>query len=201
MTKQDIHYPAEFTNRLEILWGDGFLSPGGPKEVKEILKGIDLDGKSILDIGCGTGGVEIVLVKDLGADQVTGIDIEPQLIERAQQRVEELGLSDRVEVQLVAPGPLDFADNSFDIVFSKDSLIHISDKNALFKEILRVLRPGGLFVGSDWLVDEGAESSTEWNRLVELAHLSFKAATAKETKETMEKAGFERVSTVDRNEW
>lgn len=201
MTDQAIQYPVEFTNRLEILWGEGFLSPGGPEEVKEILKDIDLLGKSILDIGCGTGAVEIVLARDLGADRIVGIDVEPQLVKRTEQRAKQAGISDRVDVQLVEPGPLGFSDNSFDVVFSKDSMIHISDKDAMFREVLRVLRPGGVFAASDWLVGEEADAMPEWNRFRELAHLSFKVATAKQTEAAMKKSGFERVSTVDRNEW
>ena len=53
--------------------------------------------------------------------------------------------------QLVEPGPLPFADQSFDAVFTKDAIVHIPDKPPFYREVLRVLRPGGLFVGSDWL--------------------------------------------------
>lgn len=50
-----IQYPDHFIERLHAVWGDGFLSPGGPEEVKEIVRDINLTGKTILDIGCGTG--------------------------------------------------------------------------------------------------------------------------------------------------
>ena len=43
------------------------------------------------------------------------------------------------------PGPLPFTDASFDVVFSKDALLHVPDKDALFAEIFRVLKPGGVF--------------------------------------------------------
>ena len=68
-------YPDNFVDRLELLWGPGFLSAGGPAEVGEILAGVDVSGKSVLDIGCGTGGPAIVLARDLGAATVTGIDL------------------------------------------------------------------------------------------------------------------------------
>lgn len=201
MSNENIQYADEFINRLEILWGEGFLSPGGADEVKLVLKDIDLNNKSILDIGCGTGGVEVVLAGEFDIDRVTGIDVEPQLVERTQKLVDKKGLSAKVEVELVDPGPLDFANNEFDIVFSKDSMIHIPDKNAIFSEILRVLKPGGVFAASDWLVGENADSSPEWARVRNLSHLDFKVFTAAETELAMRQAGFEQVSTLDRNAW
>ena len=201
MSNENIQYADEFINRLEILWGEGFLSPGGADEVKLVLNDIDLSNKSILDIGCGTGGVEVVLAGEYDIDMVTGIDVEPQLVERTQKLVDKKGLSAKVKVELVDPGPLDFANNEFDIVFSKDSMIHIPDKNAIFSEILRVLKPGGVFAASDWLVGENADSSPEWARVRNLSHLDFKVFTAAETELAMRQAGFEQVSTLDRNAW
>lgn len=201
MSNDDIQYPDEFINRLEILWGEGFLSPGGADEIKLILKDIDLQDKAVLDIGCGTGGAEVVLGGDFDTASVIGIDVEPQLVERTRKLVAKKGLSAKVEVLLVEPGPLGFADEAFDVVFSKDSMIHIPDKAAIFGEILRVLKPGGVFLASDWLVGDNAESSPEWARVRQLSHLDFKVYTAAQTESTMRKAGFEQLSTLDRNAW
>ena len=60
----DVQYPDHFIERLHTIWGEGFLSPGGPEEVREIVGGIDLAGKVVLDVGFGTGGPAIALVKD-----------------------------------------------------------------------------------------------------------------------------------------
>ena len=77
----------------------------------------------------------------------------------------------------------------------------VGDKKALFEEILRVLKPGGVFAASDWLAGVNAESSLEWKQFRELAHLTFNFATASEIEEVMREAGFEMVSSVDRNAW
>ena len=63
----DIRYPDDFIDRLHAIWGEGFLSPGGVEEVHQIVKGLDLAGKTVLDIGFGTAGPAIVLARELGA--------------------------------------------------------------------------------------------------------------------------------------
>ena len=64
-----------------------------------------------------------------------------------------------------------------------------------------MLKPGGVFAASDWLVGENADTSPEWKRVRELSHLDFKVSTAAETEVAMQRAGFETVSTLDRNAW
>lgn len=50
----------------QLLWGEGFLSPGGARAVRPIVDGLDLAGRTLLDIGCGVGGVDRVLAEDYG---------------------------------------------------------------------------------------------------------------------------------------
>jgi phosphoethanolamine N-methyltransferase len=80
-------------------------------------------------------------------------------------------------------------------------MVHIPDKAALFREVLRVLRPDGVFAASDWLGGEITDTSPEWARFRELGHLSFAMATAAESEALMRAAGFTNISTHDRNEW
>lgn len=60
-------------------------SPGGPAEVSRILGGKDITGCDVLDIGSGTGGVDIALVRDHGAGTVIGVDVEKRLVYRGWQ--------------------------------------------------------------------------------------------------------------------
>jgi len=131
---------------LEALWGEGYLSPGGPGEVDRVVEGLSLRGKTILDIGCGAGGITLHLVATHGAARATGFDVEKPVIEAARRGAIRQGLDDRVSFVQAPPGPLPFADVSFDVVFSKDALLHVPDKDALFAEIFRVLKPGGRFL-------------------------------------------------------
>lgn len=67
------HYPPRMIAMLEAVWGEGFLSPGGPEEVARIIGSHDISGKAVLDIGCGAGGIDITLVRDHGAGHVCGM--------------------------------------------------------------------------------------------------------------------------------
>lgn len=140
---ETIEYTDHFTQWCEMDFGESFLSPGGPGEVAKIVEEIDLTGKEVLDIGVGLAGPACVLVEDLGAFRVTGIDVEDPVLKRATETVRNHGLADRIILKKVKPGPLPFNDETFDIVFSKDAIIHIPDTETLFREAYRVLRPGG----------------------------------------------------------
>ena len=73
-TEHDNEYDDAFVARLELLWGEGFLSPGGAQEVAELLSGFDLKSKRVLDIGCGIGGGLILIADHLQqqSDHVRG---------------------------------------------------------------------------------------------------------------------------------
>ena len=197
----ETEYPDHFVERLHTIWGEGFLSPGGPEEVREIVEGIDLVDKVVLDVGFGTGGPAIALAKNHLAEKVVGIDVEPNLYDRAKKIVNKADLAKKIELKIVKPGPFSFDDETFDIVFSKDSMVQIEDKAALFAEIKRVLKPGGVFVASDWLASDNPSEVAALDKFLGLVHWSFAMVTAQETETALKVAGFENVSTRDRNAW
>ena len=194
------HYPPRMIAMLEAIWGEGFLSPGGPAEVARVLEGHDIRGKAVLDIGCGAGGIDVALVQTHGAGYVTGIDVEDSVLSHARNLVADKGLTDHVGLVKVAPGPLPFPPGTFDVVFSKDSIVHISDKHALMAEVARVLKPGGWFLASDWLI--GVEViSPQMAAYIAAEGLDFGMATPARYRDAMQAAGFELVTTRSRNDW
>lgn len=194
------HYPPRMIAMLQAVWGEGFLSPGGPEEVARIVAGHDLAGKSVLDIGCGAGGIDIALVRNHAAGYVTGLDVEDPVLTHARDLVAREGLQDRIGLVKVAPGPLPFAPGSFDVVFSKDSIVHIPDKHALMAEVFRVLKPGGWFLASDWLI--GTETiSPLMADYIAAEGLDFGMATPTRYLHAMAATGFTDCKTISRNEW
>ncbi|UCI20751.1 methyltransferase domain-containing protein [Mesorhizobium sp. B2-1-8] len=186
---------------LEALWGDGYLSPGGPEEVDRVVEGLSLKDRTVLDIGCGTGGIALHLVERHGAAHATGFDVEHPVIVAARQRATARALAERTSFIQGPPGPLPFTDRSFDVVFSKDALLHVRDKDALFAEIFRVLKPGGVFAASNWMISHDGEPSAEMKAYVAAEGLSFAMASPARYAEAMRGAGFTDVTVRDRNPW
>jgi len=201
MSDDDSHYPPRMIAMLEAVWGEGFLSPGGAEEVARVIGSHELTGLSVLDIGCGAGGVDVALVTTHGAAYVCGIDVEDPVLTHARALVARHGLSDRIGLVKVAPGRLSFPPATFDVVFSKEAIVHIPDKHALMREVFRVLKPGGRFLASDWLIGTEGAPSPQMAAYIAAEGLDFGMATPARYHEAMTQAGFVEVSTTSRNLW
>lgn len=100
-----------------------------------------------LDIGCGPGqlALELARMTDL---KVTGLDIEPEVIELATRHAQEAGLAHRTQFVAADAHQLPFADNSFDLVLSRGTWTFLRDHVQAFREAYRVMKPGGVaFIG------------------------------------------------------
>jgi len=114
---------------------------------------------SVLDVACGSGGVSALLAQDLAAE-VTGIDVDPHAVEAANERG-----ADRCSFRVLdANERLPFADGSFDVVFSNDSVHHLHDRSAVLRDWTRVLRPEGQVLFTEGLVLTGPVSNEEVRR-------------------------------------
>ena len=193
-------YGDTFVAGLEWMWGEGFLSPGGTDEVARLVAGAPIAGARVLDVGCGLGAIDLLLVERFGAAHVTGIDVEAPLVARAAARVEAAGLSDRISVRKVSPGPFPFEDGAFDVVFSKDSMIHIPDKPALYAEVYRMLAPGGWMVVGDWF-GNGREPTRAMREWLDAVGLTFTLESIEASAKLVAACGFTDVQWRDRNAW
>lgn len=196
---RDIEYGDAMTNMLELIWGVGFLAPGGEGNIANMVDGLDLQGKRVLDIGCGIGGPAFVLASKYGAN-VVGIDIEPQLIEQAQIRAKDLELSSQCEFVTVKPGPFDFPDNSFDVVFSSGTIMTIEDKKDVFAEIFRILKPGGVLTVYDWTKTDG-EYSDDMLYWFKMERITYDMKTFSEYEAMLQNAGFIDIKLADKSDW
>ena len=196
-----IEYTDEIITALQYIWGDGYLAPGGSDEVGKMLHGLEVAGCHVLDVGCGLGVIDVMLAETYGAKTVIGIDVEPHLIDHACQRASDAGLDERVLFQLVEPGPLPFKNDIFNMVFSKDAIVHIQDKPSFYTEVLRVLKPGGVFVGSDWLCGGEETCTPQVKEYLKLVNITYHMQSLEQTRQIVAEAGFKHLKFRDRNEW
>ena len=200
-SEQTQEYDDALVAVLEAVWGEGYLSPGGPDEIRMIVEGVALRGKDLLDLGCGTGGITRFLAETYSPARIVGIDVDAGLIARATERATRAGLGSSLTFQTVTPGPLPFADGSFDVVFSKDAMVHIADKESLFVEVFRVLRPGGVIAACDWMSSTDGPFSPAMTEYLDAEGLGFGIGSPARYQSAMAQAGFRDIRFTDRNDW
>lgn len=134
---EDLDYPEELT-RVPETAVESFAGVANPFSLGRLSP-----GEVVLDVGCGAGTDTLVAALMVAPEgRVTGIDMTPEMIAKAQSAAAEMGAAN---VQFVEGDVerLPFGDESFDVVISNGVIDLIPDKDAVFSELQRVLRPGG----------------------------------------------------------
>jgi len=192
-------YHDNMVKMLELIWGTGYMAPGGPGNVAKLLRDTSPQGKRILDIGCGIGGPALEMASTYGAE-VVGIDLEAPLIERATADAVARGLESQCQFQTVSIGALPFPDESFDIVISSGAITQTPNKHELFEDILRVLGKGGYLSCYEWMGSD-KEHSDEMHKWFELEGLTYALETLKGYGKQFTAAGFSDVVMTDASDW
>lgn len=119
-----------------------FFNIGGAASIDRLAELCQLGQESrVLVVGCGTGGNSCYLANKYGC-QIVGIDIAEHMIKHAQERAENLGLTDRVVFRVGDAYDLEFPDDSFDVVLTV-FVSQFLDPGRAYPGFLRVLGPGG----------------------------------------------------------
>ncbi len=127
-------------------FGVGGAHPGGIKLTKEILENEKINQSSrILDVGCGTGQTASYLAARYGA-KVTGLDINPTMIEKAKNRMAKCQLPVEMIQGSIENCPL--PDHHYDFILSESVLSFVNKPKAL-NEIFRLLKQDGRFIANE----------------------------------------------------
>ena len=120
-------------------------------------------GSTVLDLGCGAGTDLLVAAQMVGAEgRVIGIDMTATMLVRARQSADEMGLRNvELHENLIESVPV--ADASVDVVMSNGVIDLVPDKDAVFDEIDRVLRPGGRLQVADVVIHKEVSEDARKN--------------------------------------
>src|ERR671915_413489 len=111
-------------------------------------------GDSVLDVATGTGAVAIELAARTGCN-VVGADQSPEMLAEARRRVAAGGLDDRIQLVEARAEQLPFPDRSFDAVTFTYLLRYVEDPAAALRELVRVVKPGGVIAMLEFGVPRG----------------------------------------------
>jgi len=167
------------------------LGCGNPTAVADLH-----EGETVLDLGSG-GGIDVLLsARRVGpAGKAYGLDMTDEMLELARRNAEEAGVENvefiKGEIESV---PLE--DNSVDVIISNCVINLSGDKDQVFREAARVLRPGGRFAVSDVIADEGMDEATrrdmkQWTGCI------AGALTREQFASSLQRAGFEEIEILE----
>lgn len=153
-----------------------------------------LAGKRVLEVGCGRGvGIQILLA--LGAAQVIGLDLDPEMVSRAHKRLAKNGA--QAGVWMGDAEAIGLPTGSFDAVVEYGILHHVPGWRKALAAIARVLKPGGTFYFEDLL--KGVVSA--WPTRVLLDHPQATQFTGREFRAGLEAAGLYVLQWRQWGEW
>jgi 2-polyprenyl-3-methyl-5-hydroxy-6-metoxy-1,4-benzoquinol methylase len=144
----------------QMIWGEGFLGPGGAERAAELVKPLGLDeSMSVLEIGCGLGGQARLIAREHGS-WVTGIEADRELADVARLMSEKAGFGKKAQVHAFDPEHVEFRQRSFDVAISTDALYRIADKERLLHAISEALKGRAQILLVDFLRNEEATDET-----------------------------------------
>ncbi|HEV7746385.1 MAG TPA: class I SAM-dependent methyltransferase [Pyrinomonadaceae bacterium] len=166
--RQDFN-PTENTRYLNIgYWKEGARNLDEAAEAMTRLvaeAGQFGAGDSILDVGCGFGDSALFWVEQFDVRHLTGIDINPNEVAAARKRIDERGLSDRIDLRVGSAVEMPFENDSFDKVVALEAAHHFLTREDFFRESYRVLRSNGRLVTADVIPLSGRTSGAFYNPL------------------------------------
>lgn len=200
------------TDAYEFGWGPSFhFAPGKSGETFEesitnhqYFLGHDMGLRpemSVLDVGCGVGGPQRSIAKKFGPT-ITGLNISAYQVGKCEAYNKKAGLEDRCRVLLGDFMAIPAEDQSFDAAYHIEAIPHAPNKEAVYAEIFRVLKPGAIFAGYDWcmttLYNADDPEHLAIKEGIEYGNALPLIASFSEVDTSLQSVGFELIATNDR---
>ncbi|KAF9873955.1 sterol 24-c-methyltransferase [Colletotrichum karsti] len=157
-------------------------------------------GMKVLDVGCGVGGPAREIAKFTGA-YVTGININEYQVERATRYAKKQQMDKQLQYVQADFMNIPFEDNTFDAVYAIEATVHAPSLQAVYSEIHRVLKPGGVFGVYEWVMTDNYDNDNLLHRKtrieIEQGNGIANMVSTAEALRSFEAAGFEMLEHED----
>lgn len=183
--------------RYERIFGPTYISTGGQETTTEFCEKLNLQpGEKVLDVGCGIGGSAFHMARKYGVE-VRGVDLSTNMITIAleNQAKQEDEVKTKVCLEITDITKATYPEESFDVIYSRDTLLHIGGKESLFANFLKWLKPGGRLLISDYCRGDKLEHSDRFLRYV--AQRGYHLLTVPDYGDVLSKVGFVNVQATD----
>jgi len=151
--EEAVDYDSMDHSEVNRSFAENFLAAFAP-----IIEGADQTGSAtVLDVGTGTARIPIEICQRSDRLRITAIDMSANMLQLAQRNVIEVGLTGKIRLEQTDAKRIAWPDSSFDAVISNSIIHHIPRPIEAMREMLRVLRPGGLLFVRDLLRPRDAE--------------------------------------------
>ncbi|OAA63861.1 Sterol methyltransferase [Cordyceps fumosorosea ARSEF 2679] len=172
------HYYNLVTDIYEYAWGQSFhfcrFAYGEPfqqaiaRHEHYLAHSINIKkGMHVLDVGCGVGGPAFEIAKFTGA-RITGLNNNDYQIERGTRYAAKQGLASQVDFVKGDFMQMSFPDSTFDAVYAIEATVHAPSLEGIYREVFRVLKPGGTFGVYEWLMTDAYDDADLRHREIRL---------------------------------
>jgi len=155
----------------------------------------------VLDAGCGIGGPMRNIAQFLCPKKIIGITINDYQVKRGNSLNKSAGLDSVCKLERMNYLEMTFKDNTFDKVFSIEATCHSGNRQDVFKEIYRVMKPGGLFASYEWVINSNYNDNNALHRFarqeIEEGNALPQLVSDEQVVKDLKAVGFEIIESYD----
>lgn len=153
--------PPDPVTVRQWLYGTGFIIPGGPHYVLELVKPFHLGpSMTMLELGSGLGGPARAIAEAFDT-YVTGYERDPEFAKRATDETNLRGLSRHVQIQPYDPESIELRAGFFDHVLAREATYNVAQKERLLRVLNQAMKPFGQLILNDFVLDRAAGERAE----------------------------------------
>jgi len=191
----EVQYSRQGVARYEWIFGEGYLSTGGLETTQEIVPLLKLEaGHRVLDVGCGLGGHDFYMAEKYGVI-IDAVDLSKNMMSVALHHFSKKPhIANNIKFRICDITSTPLEENYYDVIYSRDALLHIAEKEKLFEKFYKWLKPGGKIVFTDYCRGN-VKHSEEFAKYV--AQRSYCLFRVREYEDLLKRVGFTKVKVED----